>query len=60
MSNSNILQHRAGIGVIYSKARRMPKNKRVRISSNLIIPFMLTYRFGSKAIKLAFIIFTET
>ena len=58
MSISNVVQHRASIGLFYSRARRMPKSKRVLISSSLIIPYMFLYSFGFKAINLAFTIFT--
>ena len=58
MSISNVVQHRASIGLFYSRARRMPKSKRVLISSSLIIPYMLLYSFGFKAKNFAFTIFT--
>ena len=57
MSNSNLIQHRASIGIFYCKACRIPEGKCVITTPSLTIPFLLICKNGFNAINLAFTIY---
>ena len=54
----NIVQHRANIGLFYSKAGRLPRKKLVCYSNDMIIPFILLTMYGWKYTLRVFRIFT--